>query len=278
MSSEQCPQKGMSREARAELLQGPAIQLVVSYNDSPMDHYNQLQATKGMVTEDRHRQFREQVELLERNHAQGRKTKALIEFPAHAFEAATSIACSDFTTDTSQSLELHLDLGPILPGYVMEILDWYCRSLRAREWKDFSPDRTSIEGHDKFFYLYMYIAMRKLKMHGFADQLAVSLTQYLIRQHQLTDEAGTLDYLLQHLSENDAIFEPIAERYIYLMSCDQCSLLPEQWDTITQNYPYFGRLLESYQGLRKRSDDVIQQTEDYLHDLDVSDDVAMSED
>ena len=273
----QCAQKGMSRQAREELLQGPTVKLVVSYSGTSMEHDYQLQASKGKVSRDRIRQLDEQMKQLIYDNAEGRESKIFIDFPIRALEAATSITLSDSLITTSQTPELRVDLGPILPGYLMEVLDWYCRSLRNREWKDFLPDELSFEGLDKFFYLYIYITMRAFELHKFADHLGVALIRYLIQQHQLIDEARTLDFLLQHLSTYDMIFEPIAEHYISLIKSNQCSLFPEQWDTICQHYPHFAELLEKYQGLCNKSDEAVQQTEKFLQILDVGENFATDE-
>ena len=233
----------LTRKVREQLLDGPAVLIAVLCDSSQFHQSHQLSAASMVVARDRRRQLSEQAELLQQN--QG-TTRTLIEFPVRALEAVSN--SFDKTLCVPRS-ELHL--GTILPGYLMEVLDWYCSALRANDWRHFLPEEPSIEEDDKFFWLYIYITMRKVGMHHFANKLGNPFIQLLIGKHQLADDACMLDFLLRNLSTDDLILPAIAERYVYLHNIGQCPLLPEQWDAIFQNYNYFAILMEKYQQLLK---------------------------
>lgn len=82
--------------------------------------------------------------------------------------------------------------------------------------QDFPVVGPSVHEHDKFFWLYSYVTMRKLGMHQFADSLGDAILGDLVEKHQLVDEFGQLDFILENLDENDPSFRSVAERYVVL--------------------------------------------------------------
>ncbi|KAJ4360951.1 uncharacterized protein N0V89_001520 [Didymosphaeria variabile] len=267
----------MDREKREQLLHSTTITLVVKYSGTK-HRLEQLAAAENVVARDRYRQLCDQAKA-----AGSTPSSVKIEFPAHALEAAIALcAVAETNPDEIYMRErggdthfLQIDLGPILPGYLMEILDWYCRALSARQWKDFLPADPSVQEYDKFFWLYIYITMRKLGMHDFANTLGGPFIGILVEQHGLVDHAWMLDFLLEQLQEGDALFQLVAERYLQLEQAGRSPLFPEQWSAICKAYPHFGNLVTKLQGFQDLFGDAVREMERLGIDDGVDEDMEL---
>lgn len=247
-----------TRTVRERLLDGPVVDIVVLYSSDSVQQSHQLSAASKIVVPDRRRHFSEQVERLQQN--QGDVSKAVIEFPVRALEAASDL----FKQSTDKEPQLSkwvINIGTILPGYLMEVLDWYSNALRAKHWKRFLPKISSLEEDDKFYWLYIYVVMRKLGMHNFASELGSSSIQKLVKNHRLADDVWMLQFLLQYLSTDDPILAHIAERHVHLYNVGQCPLSPKQCDDICEDHPHFGVLV-------RNAHQLFQDTEDALMIMD----------
>ncbi|KAL1600769.1 hypothetical protein SLS60_007157 [Paraconiothyrium brasiliense] len=241
----------LHRECREQLLDSTKITLVVTYSGTAAHHKPQLDAAENVVARDRHRQLSDQAKV-----AGQVDSKVQIEIPAQALMAAAPGLCTDLKPNPNENYMrdnayfLDIDSGPILPGYLMEVLDWYCRALNAKQWYDFLPADPSVQDCDKFYWLYIYITMRKLRMHVFANTLGGPFIGILVEQHQLADDVSKLEFIIQHLPEGDPLLNVVAGRYVQLEQAGRSPLLPEQWCAIQQAYSHFGSIVWNLQGFR----------------------------
>jgi hypothetical protein len=74
-----------------------------------------------MVCADRVRQLHEQAESNNRAFA--------IEFPADSLAAASPIFKQGYEAHSATLRQLPVDIGTVLPGYTMCVLDWYAHAL-----------------------------------------------------------------------------------------------------------------------------------------------------
>jgi hypothetical protein len=244
----------MDRERRAELLEGTTITLDVRYTGTTAHHTQQLSAAQNLVSRDRYRQLCGQAEKAGHTYDGTSSSPVLVEIPEHALKAVSRFFAGEESEtvhifgrgDGSDTNYAEIKLGGILPGYLMEILDWYCGALRAKSWKDFLPADRSIQDFDKFYWLYIYITMRKIGMDDFANSLG-PFVAILVEQHQLVDEAWMLEFILSELTDNDdQLFQVVVERYAKLENAGQSPLFHEQWSVILEEYTHFGDHLRSY--------------------------------
>jgi hypothetical protein len=266
------------RGFRAQLLEGTTITLDVYYYIGPTAHHpQQLLAAQSLVCHDRYRQLCDQAEGA--SHA---SSSVRVEFPEHALRAVSWLfADKQYENGNIYKCEVgpntycaSIDLGRMLPGYLMEILDWYCGALRAKSWKDFLPVDPSLQDCDKFYWLYIYITMRRIGMDGFADSLG-PFVAILVDQHQLVDGVWMLEFILEELSDDDTLLRVIAERYAKLENAGQSPLFREQWALIFKQYTHFGNHLKSYvnsnQDLSDQFSNMISLAETQLARLGIED-------
>lgn len=265
----------LPRESRERLLDGPTVSLRVTYSATSVYHRQQLLAAEKVVASDRYRQFCDQAKV-----ANSVLASFNIEFPERALKAASPLF-AEFQPDRVNAGEhepstyfVDIEMGQVLPGYLMEVLDWYCAALRAKSWRDFLPVEPSVQERDKYFWLYIYITMRKLGMDDFASSLGEPFITTLIEQHQLVDDAGMLDFTLEQLSADDPLFEVIAERYVLLEETGKSPIFPEQWATIVQNYAHFARLVVSLQRIHNELSGTLKDAEAQLERLEIGDGAA----
>jgi hypothetical protein len=223
----------LSYEKRARLLEGPSILLVVSHSGTPLDHAQQCSAAKGLVPADRSRQMTEQAESGNRLYA--------IEFPLLAL-VATSQAFQTGYEHCPNISQLPLDMGTILPGYAMCVLDWLARNLRSKETISFVPEDPEIDGEDKWFWVYSYAAMRTLGIEATEDlQLFV---KRLVDHNSLVTEITSYLRLLRALQPSDPIITYLAERTARQMSEQTYGLsAAAQCDAIGAAHPHFAALV-----------------------------------
>jgi hypothetical protein len=113
----------LSFKMRIRLLEGPSILLIVSHSGTPSDYAQQCTAAKGLVAADRDRQLNEQAGSDNRPYA--------IEFPISPLVTASQAFKTSYEQYPHVS-QLPLEMGTILPGYAICVLDWLARCLRSR--------------------------------------------------------------------------------------------------------------------------------------------------
>jgi hypothetical protein len=99
----------------------------------------------------------------------------------------------------------------LLPGFAMCVLEWFVRACRSSEWFDFLPDEPSIEGEDKWYWVYCYAAMRSLGMDVFAERLK-GFTEDLIDRHSLLEGAWSYVRFLRALQPEDPLVKTRVRR------------------------------------------------------------------
>jgi hypothetical protein len=158
----------LSSQGRKELLGGPSILLIVSHSGTSFNYAHQCSAAEGVVSTDRSRQLAEETESGHRPFS--------IEFPIRALCAASSAFREGYKTSPDIA-QVSLDMGNILPGYAMCVLDWLTRALSSNHWIDFLPPDAPVANEDKWYWIYCYSAMRTLRM----DSLAQPLRDFVMR-------------------------------------------------------------------------------------------------
>ncbi|KAF2450008.1 hypothetical protein P171DRAFT_352064 [Karstenula rhodostoma CBS 690.94] len=269
----------MDREYRMQLLDGITITLVLDYSGLTTYHPQQLSAARNMVDYHRYGQLCEQAENAAI--ASSSAPRALVVFPKNALAAASQYF-ADLGPDTiythkdkPDTFFMDIELGQILPGYVMEVLYRYAGKLNAKTWKEFLPVEPSIQDSDKYYWLFIYVAMQKLGMQRFAAELAVPFIGILVEQHRLVDEVWVLEFMLEGLSEHDPLLELVAERYAKLEITRQSPLFHEQWLVIFKDYAHFGNCVKSIMGRMKENADefnkAVREAERQLEGLGIED-------
>lgn len=238
----------MDQESRLQLLDGTTITLVLHYSGTATQHAQQIAAAQNNISPYIYEKLCEQAGNAGRGFSSIR-----VEVPEKALASASQdfaglVPDKIYMRDAEPDTFYHkVDLGPILPGYAMHVLNWYCRALQSRLWEDFTPANPSVQECDKFHWLFSYVTMRKIGLHGFADSLCDRILRILVEQCQLADEFWMLDFILENLAEGDSLFRSVSERYIVLEILGQSPLLLEQWVVITHTYPHFGNLVSDRQ-------------------------------
>ncbi|KAF1834752.1 hypothetical protein BDW02DRAFT_568718 [Decorospora gaudefroyi] len=153
--AEQSPYHSAFSQHREGLLSGPSTLLIASHSGTLFDYAYQRSAAEGVVSSDRNRQLIEQTESNHRRYT--------IEFPIRALCAVSNTFREGCETcpDISQ---VSFDMGNILPGYAMCVLDWLVKALRSKTSMAFVPGEPNIDGEDKWYWVYCYAAMRSLGM------------------------------------------------------------------------------------------------------------------
>jgi hypothetical protein len=231
------PSKTMPRQDRERLLEGPSVLLVVSYSGTPFDYAHQCSAATGIVSADRMRQLTEVAESKHRPYA--------IEIPARALAAASQAFCDVYQASPDIS-QLPLDLGTLLPGYAMCVLDWLVLDLRRKIPIPFVPDIPIIDGKDKWYWVYCYATMRCLGMEQ-AEELQHFVAR-MIDHDSLVAESESYIRLLRALQPSDSIVAYLAERTARQMSANTLGLSPAQCQHIGAQHLQFTILVNEALG------------------------------
>lgn len=143
-------------------LAGPAIILIAFHSGSSLDYLHQCTAAEGVVHATRRRQLAKQTEI--RNHL----------FKTEVPQGAPAAVSREFRLSLDQNpaaIHATLDLGSLLSGYMMCVLDRLVRGLRSEVWLDFASANAFIEDIDRWYWIYCDASMRSLGMTEPADQL-----------------------------------------------------------------------------------------------------------
>ena len=221
------PFHGLTQKSREELLNGPAPLFIGAHTGTTFDYVHQCEVAKGMVCADRTRQLHEQSQSHNRPYA--------IEFPAHALAAASPLFKQGYEGDPGVA-QMPLDLGIVLPGYAMCVLDWYGRALRSKQWYDFVPEDASTEGDDKWYWVYCYSAMRSLGMDDFAVRLQVSIEGML---DGLAVDFESFAHLIRTLPEDDPILSRLAEHTAHNMLAQSLRITETECRALAEHFPRF---------------------------------------
>ncbi|KAH7070616.1 hypothetical protein BKA63DRAFT_420766 [Paraphoma chrysanthemicola] len=233
MHSETFQPTHLDRSSRLALLDGPTPVLVVYHTGCPFDYSHQCTVAEGAVSADRSRQLLEQ--------ADSSKRPFLIEFPARAL-AAASPAFKQAYESILNTLRVHLDLGNLLPGYVMCVLDWYGRSLASRQWCSFLPEEPSMQIDDGWFWIYCYAAMRRLCLDEFASSLGEVIGRMMDR---LAIDGAAYRHLLRVFPVEDPLIVVLANHTAQKMVSETLALTEPDIGIITEHFPLFAELVNS---------------------------------
>lgn len=217
------------QKAREELLDGPAPLFTVSHTGTTFDYTHQCAVAKGMVSADRTRQLLEQSESNNRSFD--------IEFPAYAL-AVASPAFKRGYESIPTAMHVPLDLGNVLPGYAMCVLDWYARALRSRIWHEFVPGDASFEGEDKWYWVYCYSAMRSLGMDEFAARLLLRIEAMM---GDLAVDFESYAHLLRALQDNDPILSRLVELTAHQMRTQTLRITADECHAVAEHFPRFAQ-------------------------------------
>ena len=219
------------QKARENLLDGFAPLFIASSVGTQFDYSHQCAAAKGIVDADRTRQLLEQSAHNNRPFA--------IEFPAQALAAASLNFKQGYDADPTVS-HVDLNLGTVLPGYAMCVLDWYGKALRSKKWHHFVPDNPSIEGDDKWYWVYCYSAMRSLGMAEFATHLQVFIEGMLC---SLSTDIESYVHLVRTLSPDDPLIRILAEHTAHQMLTQSLLLTEADCQAVAEHFPQFAELV-----------------------------------
>jgi hypothetical protein len=233
----------LSRQVRRGLLTEPLVTTRVTVSGMKAEHRHQLFAAKGMVSADRYGKMEDQM-----NSQSDRPFK--IEFPVKALQAASPAFAAYLEANPGQD-RIDVNMGGVLPGFSLQVLDWYVLALNAKSWKNFLPSEPSTEGVDKFFYLYVYLALRRLGMDVFADSFLLVLEE-LVVEYGLMDEASTAEMVLTQLyfgySETEGNLYPlvklVARYYVDMFHLQRMPLSKKDCDTMNAKLPPFGTMMK----------------------------------
>jgi hypothetical protein len=224
--------EAMPPRDRKILLDGPSVLLIVSHSGTPFDYAHQRSAAKGIVSADRIRQLQEESDS---NHR-----PCIIEIPVRALSAASEAFRHAYDASPDHA-RIPLDVGNILPGYVMCVLDWIVRSLRIKTPIAFIPELPVIDGEDKWYWVYCYTIMCCLGMeHAGELQHFIIL---LVDHEGLVAESVSYIRLLRALQPSDPIVAHVAERTARQMAANTLGLSAAQCQDISAQYPQFAKLV-----------------------------------
>jgi hypothetical protein len=223
----------LSHKIRGKLLEGLSSVLLTSHNCTDFDIKHQLSAAKGIVNADRMRQLLEQAEESHRHFS--------IEFPTWALTAASPLfkQCQEAQPGLSA---IPVNLGNILPGYVMCVLDWYGHALQNKRWNNFLPDYPSVDGHDKWYWVYCYAAMRVLGLDDFAAQLQVFIESII---NDLATNVSNYAHLLITLKADGPIMFQLAWYTVKELQKPSPHLSQLDCATLAEHFPQFAGLVNT---------------------------------
>jgi hypothetical protein len=229
------PAEIMSLPDRENLLHGPSVLLVVSHSGTPVDYAHQRSAAEGIVSPNRRRQLREQAGSNHRPYT--------IEIPARALTAASQ-AFRDSYGGRPDLSQVPFDMGNILPGYVMSVLDWLVKSLRSKTPTPFIPELAIIDDEDRWYWVYCYATMRCLGMEHAEDLQHFIIL--LINHESLIAETESYIRLLRTLQPSDPIVAYLAERTARKLEAKTIGLSSTQCQDIGAQHPHFATLVNEY--------------------------------
>ncbi|KAH3909161.1 hypothetical protein HBI56_227860 [Parastagonospora nodorum] len=218
---------------RGKLLEGLSSVLLTSHTCTDFDIKHQLSTAKGMVNADRMRQLLEQAEDSHRHFS--------IEFPTWALTAASPLfkQCHEAQPGLSA---IPVKLGNLLPGYVMCVLDWYGHALQNKHWNDFLPESPSVDGHDKWYWVYCYAAMRVLGLNDFAAQLQMFIESII---DDLATNISNYAHLLNTLRADDPIMFQLAWYTVMNLQQPSPHLTQLDCETLAEHFPQFAGLVNT---------------------------------
>jgi hypothetical protein len=225
----------LPHDDRKSLLAGPTIILIVAHSGSYLDYFHQCAAAKGIVHAARRRQLNEQM--------QSGNRLFKIEVPRQAF-AAASPDFRQWLNANPHATHATLDLGPLLPGYAMCVLDWLVRVLQHKDWYDFASADASIEGADKWYRIYSYAAMCSLGMTEFADSLQ-AVIQRLVCAHDAVKYYDDYVRLLRVLNSSDPFMVDLAKNTAQQLVTGATSLSEMECSQLASSYPLFGEAVNA---------------------------------
>jgi hypothetical protein len=156
----------------------------------------------------RNRQLAEEAES---NHC-----SFVIDFPIRALHVASSAFREGYKT-SPDAAQVFFDMGNILPGYAMCVLDWLVRALSSNHWIEFLPPEAPVVGEDTWYWVYCYSAMRSLGMDGLAQTLRDFIMR-LINIKTLIIDRQNYVCVLRVLSPWDALVTYLADRTAWQMT------------------------------------------------------------
>ncbi|KAL5116441.1 hypothetical protein ACEQ8H_005677 [Pleosporales sp. CAS-2024a] len=221
---------------REKLLDSPPVLLVTSYSCTRFDSTHQLSAAKGMVNSNRMRQFTEQADNCDRDYA--------IEFPSLALSAGSSRFKQELETQPG-SFQIPVKMGNILPGYAMCVLDWYAKALQSKEWYEFLPQSPSVEGVDKWYWVYCYAVMQLMGMDQFALRLQEVIASIMCHLITSLDDYA---HLLRLLKADDPVLHALAQYTATQMRRPSPQLTGLDCQTIARNFPGFANMVNTFLG------------------------------
>lgn len=220
------------QRARESSIEGSTIIIVISHNGNALEYLHQISSANGMALAGRSRQMREQAE--------SSRQPYMIEFPRAALIEASPIA-RQYLEQHPTAERIGLDLGHILPGYAMEVMDWYAASTLARTWIEFPTDMIC-EGGNKWYYYYVYVAMRLLGMRGFATRLQRCLELHM---DDLASDYGGYVHLLRHLTNDDPMMSNLVRRSVRLITQSKMPMKEGYIHKLKCRFPHYGRTLDT---------------------------------
>jgi hypothetical protein len=223
----------VSYKIRGKLLEGLSSVLLTSHTCTDFDIKHQLSAAKGMVNADRNRQLLEQAADSHRHFS--------IEFPTWALTAASPLLKQCHEAQPSLSA-FPINLGNLLPGYVMCVLDWYGHALQNKHWNEFLPEDPSVDGHDKWYWVYCYAAMRVLGLNYFAAQLQMFIESII---DDLATNISNYAHLLNTLKADDPIMFQLAWYTVLNLQKPSPHLTQLDCEILAEHFPQFAGLVNT---------------------------------
>ncbi|KAF2798749.1 hypothetical protein K505DRAFT_357230 [Melanomma pulvis-pyrius CBS 109.77] len=222
-------------------IEGPTITIVISHNGSHLEYLHQISSANGMVLAVRTRQMREQAE--------SSCQPCMIEYPRAALLKASPIA-QEYLEQHPTAEIIGLDLGHILPGYAMEVMDWIVTSMATNVWSEF-PTAMLSEGGNKWYYYYVYVAMRLLGMRGFAIRIQRRLDFHI---DDLASDYGAYVHLLRHLADDDPMMRSLILRSVRLITQGKMPMKEGYIHKLKSRFPHYGRTLDRLLGINKEEE------------------------
>jgi hypothetical protein len=274
----------LPRATRASLLQGPTVLIVLSYSGTTQERTHQVDTAQGITTSERCKQLSD-------HHLHSPHNRYTIEMPQAALTAASSAfgtLLQSAQTQAPAETIIEIDFGSILPGYALEVVDWYVRSLRAEYWVDF-PIVLSVAGldyggadrRDWWYYYYVYVAMRNLQLDL---SITAPLQDFLVDKIErcgLCDGFDGLVQLLKHLGEHDPVVQCACQRHARLVLCGESAMDMMGYMEVVNLYPWFQDRIEglvgelqSVQSADESGDEVDEMDDAYTVVFDVTEDEA----
>ncbi|KAF2875645.1 hypothetical protein BDV95DRAFT_468969, partial [Massariosphaeria phaeospora] len=212
------------------LLDGPTINIALEHGGSGLQYHHQMSSAKGMIIEDRLRQMQEQTD--------SKHMPFVVQFPMRALLAAAPHLSETLNAYTG-SETIYCNFGNLLPVFAFEVLDWYVKALTTKDWLMFQPVQETVEKHDRWYYFYIYVAMKKLGMDSLAGQVGC-LVEIFINRYGLAGDYGCFVQLLKHLSADDPLLPLLAKRYVEMSLGGAMSMLAELFKHLDKDFPHFG--------------------------------------